>query len=76
MSEADTKLPITLTKAQWDRVIAALDHRNESTTDFPKFPCRNCGGTDRPQYKGTCNDAHCDEFDTVRDMIYKQLCYV
>jgi hypothetical protein len=28
---------------------------NNDCTDFPKRPCKFCGRTDRPQWKGVCN---------------------
>ena len=33
---------------------------NNDTTDFPTKRCRNCGALNRPQFRGTCNDGHCD----------------
>jgi thymidylate synthase len=36
---------------------------NTDTTDFPSKPCNVCGSKDRPQFKGTCNDDHCCEYD-------------
>lgn len=37
--------------------------KNYDTTDFPTKPCNNCGKKDRPQYKGSCNDGHCDNYE-------------
>ena len=42
------------------RRVLILCLKNYDTTDFPTKPCRQCGLKDRPQYKGTCNDGHCD----------------
>jgi len=36
------------------------DEANYTSSDFPTRGCRQCGKTDRPQYKGVCNDANCD----------------
>jgi hypothetical protein len=28
---------------------------NNDCTDFPNKPCKTCGSTSRPQWRGTCN---------------------
>jgi hypothetical protein len=58
----------------WNRGLSSTtrvdpDSTNNDTTDFPRKGCRNCGKRDRPQFRGTCSDGHCDNFvdDYVSD---------
>ena len=43
--------------------IENVPDENNDYTDLPTRPCKNCGKMDRPQWRGTCNDGHCDFFD-------------
>lgn len=38
---------------------------NYDCTDFPTKGCRQCGRTDRPQWKGICNDDSCSQWEHI-----------